>query len=199
MIKRLFDIFFSLVGIIVATPIILVLAVLIKATSEGPIIYKAPRAGRGNKVFYMYKFRTMVKNADRIGGPSTSANDPRLTAVGGFIRKYKLDELPQFVNILKGEMSFVGPRPEVVSEIDLYDSAIRQSILSVKPGLTDLASIAGLHEEEILRGADDPHRVYREKIQSQKIKLQLEYIQKRTFWLDMKILVKTFLNVVLHK
>lgn len=199
MIKRLFDITFSLIGLIISSPIILVISLLIKFSSKGPIIYQAIRAGKNGKNFYMYKFRTMVQNADKIGGPSTSADDPRLTSIGKFLRKFKLDELPQFVNILKGDMSFVGPRPEVISEVEQYDNITRESILSVRPGLTDLASIAGLHEEEILRGAKDPHQAYKEKIQPQKIKLQLEYIQKKSFWLDMKILVKTFLNVVLHK
>ena len=199
MIKRLFDITFSLIGLIISLPLILVISILVKQSSRGPIIYQALRAGRNGKNFYIYKFRTMVANADKIGGPSTSADDPRLTPIGNFLRKFKLDELPQFVNILKGDMSFVGPRPEVISEIEQYDKITRETILSVRPGLTDLASIAGLHEEEILRGAKDPHQAYKEKIQPQKLTLQLEYIQRKSFWLDIKILVTTFLNVVLHK
>jgi lipopolysaccharide/colanic/teichoic acid biosynthesis glycosyltransferase len=144
----------------------------------------------------MYKFRTMVQNADKIGGPSTSADDPRLTKIGKFLRKYKLDELPQFINIFKGDMSFVGPRPEVLSEVNLYDQKTKEKILSVKPGLTDLASLADLHEEEILMGSKDPHQTYREKIQPQKIKLQLEYIDKKSFWLDIKIIFQTVLNIL---
>lgn len=199
MIKRLFDIVVSGVALLVLLPVLILIAILICLDSPGPIVYRALRGGRNGRNFYMNKFRTMVVNADKIGGPSTSADDPRLTKVGSVLRKYKLDELPQLWNICVGEMSFVGPRPEVVSELELYDPATCQTILSVRPGYTDLASIAGLHEEEILRGAADPHQAYREKIQPQKIKLQLEYVQKKSFWLDMKILVKTFLHVILNK
>src|SRR3989338_9592316 len=199
MIKRLFDITFSLIGLIISLPLILVISILVKQSSRGPIIYQALRAGRNGKNFYIYKFRTMVLNADKIGGPSPSADDPRLTNIGKFLRKYKLDELPQFVNILKGDMSFVGPRPEVPFEVLQYENDTKNAILSVRPGLTDLASIADLHEEEVLRGSKDPHQTYKEKIQPQKIALQLEYIQKKSFWLDIQILIKTFLNVVLHK
>jgi lipopolysaccharide/colanic/teichoic acid biosynthesis glycosyltransferase len=199
MIKRLFDILFSIIGLVIFSPVLLAAPFFIKLDSRGPIFYRAKRAGRNGKNFVMYKFRTMVYNADKIGGPSTSADDPRTTKVGNFLRKYKLDEAPQFINILKGDMSFVGPRPEVPSEVDTYDPEIKKTILSVKPGLTDLASIAGLHEEEILKGALDPHQAYREKIQPQKIKLQLEYIKNNSFWLDIKILAKTFLNVFTNK
>src|SRR3989344_650779 len=188
MIKRLFDILFSALGIILALPLYIVISLLIKKDSAGPIIYKSLRGGKHGKHFHIYKFRTMVINADKIGGPSTSGDDPRLTKLGRTLRKYKLDELPQFFNILKGEMSFVGPRPEVVSELELYDKVTRDKILSVTPGLTDLASLANLHEEEVLRGSADPHQTYREKIQPQKIKLQLEYIDKKSFLLDITIL-----------
>jgi len=197
--KRLFDIIVSGVGLLITLPLSLLIALLIYLDSGGPVIYKALRAGKSGRNFLMYKFRTMVLNADKIGGPSTSADDPRLTNIGKFLRKYKLDELPQFVNILKGDMSFVGPRPEVPFEVLQYENDTKNAILSVRPGLTDLASIADLHEEEVLRGAKDPHQMYKEKIQPQKIALQLEYIQKKSFWLDIQILIKTFLNVVLHK
>jgi len=196
MIKRLFDIFFSLIGMVVTSPILLVISILVKKDSKGPIFYGAKRAGKGGKNFTMYKFRTMVVDADKIGGPSTAGDDPRLTKIGKFLRKYKLDELPQFINIFKGDMSFVGPRPEVFSEVNLYDQKTREKILSVKPGLTDLASLADLHEEEILMGSKDPHQTYREKIQPQKIKLQLEYIDKKSFWLDIKIIFQTVLNIL---
>lgn len=195
MIKRLFDIFFSIIGLILALPIILIFSALIKIDSRGPVFYAAKRAGKNGKIFLMYKFRSMVTDADKIGGPSTSADDPRLTKIGRIIRKYKIDELPQFLNILKGDMSFVGPRPEVPFEVDTYNQEEKDIILSVKPGLTDLASLADLHEEEVLRGSVNPHQTYREKIQPQKIKLQIEYIKNRSFWLDIKILVKTFINV----
>jgi len=199
MLKRLFDIIFSFIGLVISVPFWIVIVPAIWFSSPGPVVYKAARVGKGGKNFFMYKFRTMVANADKIGGPSTSADDPRLTNVGRLLRKYKLDELPQFVNILKGDMSFVGPRPEVPLEVNQYDASTRNAILSVQPGLTDLASIADLHEEEVLRGAADPHQAYKEKIQPHKIALQLEYVRKKSFWFDIKILVKTFLNVVLHK
>ena len=199
MIKRLFDILVSGAGLLITSPLSLLIAVGIDLDSPGPVMYRSMRGGKNGKHFYMYKFRTMVANADKVGGPSTSGDDPRLTKLGTWLRKYKLDELPQLYNIFIGEMSFVGPRPEVVSELETYDPVTRKTILSVKPGLTDLASIADLHEEEVLRGAKDPHQTYKEKIQPQKIALQLEYIQKKSFWLDVKILVKTFLNVILHR
>ncbi len=125
----------------------------------------------------------MVVGAERLGGPSTSTDDPRLTKFGRFLRKHNLDELPQLLNILKGEMSFVGPRPEVPSEIETYKSEEKEIILSVRPGMTDLATLANLHEEEILKGNADPHQAYREKIQPQKIKLGLEYVKKQSFFL----------------
>lgn len=199
MIKRLFDVTLSVIGLAITSPIFLAVAIAIKNDFAGNVFYKAQRTGKNGKVFTMYKFRTMVQNADKIGGPSTSADDPRLTKIGNFLRKYKLDELPQLINIFKGQMSFVGPRPEVPSEIDTYDPKTKKIILSVKPGLTDLASIADLHEEEVLRGSADPHKTYREKIQPQKIKLQLEYIKNNSFWLDIKILIRTFLNVINHR
>jgi len=196
MFKRLFDIIFSLIGLVITSPIFLAVSYLVRKDSEGPIFYRPKRSGLHGGVFTMYKFRTMVINADKIGGPSTAGDDPRLTKVGKILRRYKLDELPQFINIFKGDMSFVGPRPEIPSEVDLYDPKIKEKVLSVKPGLTDLASLADLHEEEILMGSADPHKTYREKIQPQKIRLQLEYIEKKSFWLDIKILFRTVLNIL---
>jgi len=139
----------------------------------------------------------MVLNADKIGGPSTSADDPRLTKIGKFIRNHNLDEIPQFIDILRGKMSFVGPRPEVPFEVETYPEETKKIILSVKPGLTDLATLEDIHEEEILRGAVDPHQAYRELIKPRKLKLAVEYVQKRSFFLDLKILVKTFLKALL--
>lgn len=144
----------------------------------------------------MFKFRTMVIDAEKIGGPSTSGDDPRLLKIGKVLRRYQLDELPQFINILKGDMSFVGPRPEVPSEVQRYEKEDRDIILSVKPGLTDLATLENVHEEEILKGAKDPHEAYRRLIQPQKIKLAKEYIKKRSFWLDLKIIFKTLKSAI---
>jgi len=152
--------------------------------------------GRGGRVFRVFKFRTMIVDAEKLGGPSTSADDPRLTKFGAFLRKHNLDELPQLINVLKGEMSFVGPRPEVPSEVETYDGETKRIILSVKPGMTDLATLRNLHEEEVLRGALDPHQAYREKIKPQKIKLAKEYVKNQSFWLDIRIIIKTLITAI---
>ena len=196
MIKRLFDIILSFIGLTIVSPFLIFFAVLIKRESPGPAFYRGQRAGKHGKIFRIFKFRSMVLEADKIGGPSTSADDPRLLKVGKFLRKHNLDELPQLINILKGEMSFVGPRPEVPSEVETYDEETKRIILSVKPGLTDLATLENLHEEEILRGAKDPHEAYRELIKPKKIKLAKEYVQKRNFWLDLKILFRTLKSAI---
>jgi len=138
----------------------------------------------------------MVVSAEKLGGPSTAADDPRLTKIGKFLKKYQLDELPQLVNVLRGEMSFVGPRPEVPSEIESLDLEIKKIILSVKPGMTSLATLANPHEGEVLRGSREPHKTYLEKIKPEKIRLNLEYVNKRSFWLDVKIIIKTFFIAV---
>lgn len=196
MIKRLFDIIFSLLGLIVTLPTMLILAFLIKKECPGPAFYRGERVGKSGGIFKIFKFRSMVMNADKIGGPSTSADDPRLLKIGKFMKKYQLDELPQFINILWGDMSFVGPRPEVPSEVATYDEETKKIILSVKPGLTDLATLENVHEGEILRGAADPHEAYRKLIQPQKLKLAKEYVIKRSFWLDMKIIIKTLKSAI---
>lgn len=194
--KRLFDIIFSLFGLLAIWPVLVLLAILVRLESVGPAFYRGQRAGKGGKIFKMFKFRSMVANADKIGGPSTAGDDPRLTKMGKFLRRYKLDELPQLINVLKGEMSFVGPRPEVPSEVETYDPETKNIILSVKPGMTDLATLSDVHEEEILRGAADPHEAYRRLIKPQKLKLAKEYVQKKSFWLDIKIILKTLKTAI---
>jgi lipopolysaccharide/colanic/teichoic acid biosynthesis glycosyltransferase len=194
--KRLFDIFFSAAGLIVVSPLLLVFSILIKRYSPGPVFYLSDRVGKRDKIFKMYKFRSMVINADKIGGPSTSGDDPRLNPIGKWLRKHNLDELPQLINILKGDTSFVGPRPEVPSEVETYGQDDKDIILSVKPGLTDLATLEDIHEEEILKGAADPHGAYRRLIKPQKLRLAKEYVKTRSFWLDFKILIKTFLLAI---
>jgi len=196
MLKRLFDIFFSFWGLIIISPILLLVSILIKKESPGPAFYRGQRVGKGGEVFKIFKFRTMVLNADKIGGPSTSADDPRLLKIGKFLKRYQLDELPQFINILRGEMSFVGPRPEVPQEVATYDEETKKIILSVKPGLTDLATLENVHEGEILRGAKDPHKAYRRLIQPKKLKLAREYVKTRSFWLDIKIILKTIKSAI---
>ena len=191
--KRLFDIIFSLIGLVITFPLWCLIAFLIKLDSPGPIFYKGTRVGKKGKLFKILKFRSMVPDAEKLGGPSTSADDFRLTKIGKLLRKYNLDELPQLINILKGEMSFVGPRPEVPQEVETYSKKVKEIILSVKPGLTDLATLSNIHEEEVLKGSPDPHKTYREKIKPEKIRLSLEYVRRRSFLLDIKILIKTLL------
>jgi lipopolysaccharide/colanic/teichoic acid biosynthesis glycosyltransferase len=180
----------SLFGLIILSPLFLIIAILIKLDSEGPVFYRGERIGKDGKPFRIFKFRTMVKDAEKLGGPSTSVDDPRLTKFGKFLRKYKLDELPQLINVLKGEMSLVGPRPEVPEEVATY-SEKEKEILKVKPGMTDFASLWDFHEEEILKGSKDPHQTYREKIKPMKLKLALEYVEKRSFFTDLKIIFLT--------
>ena len=191
MIKRLFDIIFSFIGLIFFSPFLLIFALKIKFDSKGTIFFRGKRVGKNGKVFRIFKFRTMVENAESLGGPSTAADDSRLTKIGKFLRKHNLDELPQFINVLKGDMSFVGPRPEVPSEVETYNKETRDLILSVKPGITDLATLENIHEEEILKGSKDSHKTYREVIKPKKLKLACKYVKERSFWLDIKIIVKT--------
>ena len=195
MIKRLFDFIFSLSGLVIVSPLIAVIAVVVKVESPGPVLYKGARAGKAGKPFRILKFRTMVVDAEEIGGPSTADDDPRITKVGKFIRKYKLDELPQLINVLKGEMSFVGPRPEVPIEVETYNDEERR-ILNVKPGITDYASMTFHNEGEILKGSSDPHQAYREKIRPGKIRLALKYVDEQSFWVDLKIIIQTIIALV---
>jgi lipopolysaccharide/colanic/teichoic acid biosynthesis glycosyltransferase len=195
MIKRIFDFLVSLFGLIILSPLFLICVLLIKLDSPGPIFYRGIRVGKDGKEFKIFKFRTMIKGAEELGGPSTAADDPRLTRIGKILRKYKIDELPQLINVLKGEMSLVGPRPEVKIYVDMMSEKEREIILSVKPGMTDLASLWDFHEEEILKGAKDPEKVYMEKIRPRKIQLQIEYVQKKSFLLDLKIILKTILKL----
>ena len=188
--KRSFDLILSLLGLIVLAPVFAAVAVAIKVESAGPMFYRGLRAGRYGKAFRIFKFRTMVEDADKIGGPSSSADDPRITRVGDLLRRYKLDELPQLLNVLKGEMSLVGPRPEVLQEVLLYTEEEKR-LLEVRPGITDWASIRFRNEGEILRGSADPHAAYREKIRPEKIRLGLEYVERRSFLTDCKIIVRT--------
>ena len=155
------------------------------------VFYKQLRIGKNGKLFYLYKFRTMIENADKIGGLSTSGDDPRLTRIGKFLRKYKLDELPQLWNVLRGDMSFVGPRPEVPEVVDLMTEEEKRIILSVRPGMTDLASIWDINEEDVLRGEKNPHEAYLKKIWPHKKELQIFYIQNQNLWGDLKIIFFT--------
>jgi lipopolysaccharide/colanic/teichoic acid biosynthesis glycosyltransferase len=172
------------------SPVILAIAVLVKREDGGPAFYPARRTGKDGKPFRMYKFRTMVVNADRIGGPSTAGDDPRITRIGHRIRRYKLDEIVQLVNVVKGDMSLVGPRPEVPHYTDMFTPRER-AILSVRPGITDWASIKYRNEAEILSGAADPEQAYMERIRPGKLQLQLDYVHRQSFLVDLQILART--------
>jgi lipopolysaccharide/colanic/teichoic acid biosynthesis glycosyltransferase len=195
MIKRLFDIICSFLGLVVLSPVILVLAIIIKVSAPGPVFYIASRIGRKGKPFRMFKFRTMVVNADQIGGPSTASDDPRLTSIGLFLKKFQLDEVPQLFNVLMGDMSLVGPRPEVKMYVDIMTDEEKSVILSVRPGLTDFASLWNFHEGEILKGSDDPEKAYMEKIRPEKIRLQIKYVKEKSLLTDIKIIFQTIVKI----
>ena len=188
--KRLFDIAFSLLGLTALSPFLFTLAILIKREDSGSVFYRGVRVGRHGKPFRIFKFRTMVVDAERLGASSTSDDDPRITRIGKFLRKYKLDELPQLINVLKGDMSIVGPRPEVKKFTDMYMDE-EKTILRIRPGITDWASIWNSDEGVLLEGSVDPDRDYLEKIRPEKIRLQLEYVKRRSLWVDLKIIVQT--------
>ncbi|HET6844109.1 MAG TPA: sugar transferase [Candidatus Angelobacter sp.] len=193
--KRLFDIVVSFCGLLLISPLLAACAIWIIFDSAGPVFYRGVRAGRLGRPFRIWKLRTMVVDAEQIGGAETPANDPRITRAGHFLRKYKLDELPQLLNVLKGEMGIVGPRPEVMDEVICYTTE-EKNLLLVRPGITDWASIRFRDEDEILRGSTDPHRAYHELIRPEKVRLGLHYVQHRSFAMDLHILWLTLLAVL---
>ena len=193
--KRLFDIICSSLGVILLSPVIIVIAAIILIEDRFPVFYRGVRVGRCGKLFRIYKYRSMVRNAESVGGDSTADDDPRITRIGKFLRKYKLDELPQLINVLKGDMSIVGPRPEIRKYVDQYNEEEKQ-ILTVRPGITDWASIWNADEGALLAGAKDPDRAYEELIRPTKLKLQLKYVRERSFFTDMKIIFLTMLAVI---
>ncbi|PJC37330.1 hypothetical protein CO046_01065 [Candidatus Peregrinibacteria bacterium CG_4_9_14_0_2_um_filter_53_11] len=193
MLKRLFDIVVSLLLLLVLSPVLLVVALIIKLGSPGPLFYKANRAGRYKKPFKMFKFRSMVVNADKMGGPSTRKGDPRLTGIGAWLRRYKLDELPQLLNVVRGQMSLVGPRPEVPEYAELYKGP-EEAIYKLRPGMTDFASLWDFHEEDVLAKAtstEEAERLYLEEVRPHKVELQMKYLRERSLWTDLKILAET--------
>jgi len=195
--KRLFDVVFSLLGLIAASPVLAYVAVRIKREDGGPVFYRGARVGREGVMFKMFKFRTMVVNADKIGGPSTADDDPRLTRTGKLVRRAKLDELPQLFNVLRGEMSFVGPRPEVKQYVDLFTEEER-AILTVRPGITDWASLWNSDEGAVLAGSPDPEKTYLEKIRPEKVRLQLKYVREHAFLSDLRIIALTLMTIFLR-
>jgi lipopolysaccharide/colanic/teichoic acid biosynthesis glycosyltransferase len=195
MLKRLFDIVMSAFGLLLFSPLLLLIALWVKLDSPGPVFYRGRRAGRNGVPFYIFKFRSMVVNADKIGGPSTSGDDPRVTRSGRFVRKCKLDEVSQLINVFFGDMSLVGPRPEVVDKAENFDAEARKT-LAVRPGITDWASIWNSDEGGVLAGAPDPDAAYEKVIFPTKLKLQLYYLQSRSFLGDIKIILYTILRIL---
>jgi lipopolysaccharide/colanic/teichoic acid biosynthesis glycosyltransferase len=193
--KRIFDIVVSLIILILFFPIGIIISLWILLESKGGVFYKQERIGKDGVPFKMFKFRSMRKDADKAGNLTVGMRDPRITRSGYFIRKYKLDEFPQFINVLKGDMSIVGPRPEVREYTDLYTDEQRK-ILSVKPGITDYASLEYFKENELLGQSADPHRTYIEEIMPAKIELNMKYIKDPGIVQDMKIMWKTFLKII---
>ena len=190
MIKRAFDFLLALLGLVLLSPVIFVIAFLIKLHDRGPVFYRGERVGRGGTIFRIYKFRSMVVNAEKTGVSSTTKEDPRVTPIGRFLRKTKLDELPQLLNVFSGQMSIVGPRPEVKKFTDLYDDK-EKVLLELQPGITDYASLWDINEAEVLAGSSDPDKDYMEKIRPEKIRLQLKYWRERSLWTDIKIVLLT--------
>lgn len=192
--KRVIDIFASAFMLILLFPLGLVIALLIACDSRGGVFYRQSRVGRYNRDFTLYKFRTMRTDADRLGLLTVGARDSRITRVGYYLRKYKIDELPQLLNILVGDMSFVGPRPEVRKYVDLYNDE-QKKVLSVRPGLTDYASIAYINENEILEKADDKEQTYINEIMPEKIKLNMKFIQNPSLYQYFKIIFLTIKSI----
>src|SRR6266550_3445597 len=177
--KRALDFVISMFGLVVLAPVLVAVAVAIKLDSRGPLFYRGVRIGRHGNPFRIFKFRTMVEDAEKLGGASTPEDDPRVTRVGRFLRKYKLDELPQILNVITGEMSLVGPRPQVPWAVEMYTQEER-TVLNARPGITDYASVRFLDEGEILRGSANPDKDYFEKIHPEKMRLSLEYVRKQS-------------------
>lgn len=193
--KRLFDIIASGLGLIVMSPLFVILAIWIKTDSKGPVFYRQTRVGRGNKDFRLYKFRSMRPDSDKLGLITVGGRDPRVTRSGYYIRKYKLDEFPQLINVFIGDMSLVGPRPEVRKYVDMYTTE-QMRVLSVRPGITSLASIRYRNENDILAATDDPDRCYIEKVMPDKLAIDLEYVDRATLWNDIKLIFSTFREII---
>jgi lipopolysaccharide/colanic/teichoic acid biosynthesis glycosyltransferase len=194
LLKRAFDFVLATVLLVLISPLLFVVALWIKLSSPGPVFYRGLRAGLHGEPFRIFKFRTMVPDAERLGGAETADDDPRITAIGHFLRRFKLDELPQLLNVIKGEMSFVGPRPEVLDEVARYTPEEKQLLL-VRPGITDWASIKFHHEGRILKGNGDPHETYHRVIRPEKVRLGLEYVHRNSMMVDLQIVARTIVAI----
>lgn len=193
--KRIFDVVASGLGLLALSSLFLILAVWIKCDSAGPVFYRQVRVGRNNKDFKLFKFRSMRVGSDKKGLITVGGHDPRITRSGYFIRKYKLDELPQLINVFIGDMSLVGPRPEVRKYVDMY-TAEQMHVLDVRPGITDMASIRYRNENELLEQADDPDKYYVEVVMQDKLRLNLEYVERHSFSFDIRLIFQTFWTIV---
>ena len=193
--KRLFDIVASGLGLLVLSPILIIVAIWIKLDSEGPVFYRQVRVGRYNKDFRIFKFRSMRIGSDKGSLVTIGGRDPRVTRSGYFIRKFKIDELPQLINVFIGDMSLVGPRPEVRHYVN-YWTPEQMRALDVRPGITDPASIRFRNENELLEKAEDPEKYYIEVIMQEKLKLYLEYVDNASFWYDIKLIFRTFWVII---
>jgi len=194
--KRLFDLVFVIPGLIILSPVFLVVGFLIKSKDGGSIFFKQTRVGKEGKHFKVLKFRTMVVDAEKLGAKVTTGNDPRITPVGAFLRKYKLDELPQLLNVLIGNMSLVGPRPEVPEYVEFYPQETKDIIFSVHPGITDTASIEFVNENELLTDSKDPIEDYKNKVLPIKLGYSMDYVKTRSLWVDFKLILKTVSAIV---
>lgn len=190
--KRLFDLFFTIPGLIILSPLFAAIAVWIKVDSSGTVFFRQERVGIYGKLFRIFKFRTMCLDAEAKGRQITVGADPRITKSGAFLRKYKLDELPQLINVVLGEMSLVGPRPEVPRYVAMYPEKVREHVLSVPPGITDYASIEYKDENTILGNAGDPDKAYIEEVMPVKLAYYQRYVSERSLWGDFLLIVKTF-------
>lgn len=193
--KRIFDLLVSVIMSVILLPLLMVLALGVKFSSKGPVFYMQERIGKNLQPFRIFKFRTMFVDADKKGLLTVGGRDPRVTSFGYFLRKYKLDELPQLFNVVFGEMSLVGPRPEVKRYVDMY-SKEQLKVLEVKPGITDYASIEYSNENEILGKAADPEKMYIDEIMPAKLKLNLKYVKEQSFLVDLKIIFSTIKKIV---
>lgn len=194
--KRIFDWFASTCGLLVLSPVLLALALWIKLDSPGPVFFRQERVGKGGRLFRIHKFRTMVMDAERIGLQITVGADARVTCVGQWLRKYKLDELPQLLDVWLGHMSLVGPRPEVPRYVACYPVDVRDAVLSVRPGITDRASIEYKDENEVLGRAADPHHAYVNEVLPIKLAYYQDYVRNRSFWGDVAIIFATIRALV---
>lgn len=194
--KRLFDFTAAATGLLLLAPLLLSIAVLIRLESRGPALFLQERVGRGGRPFRIHKFRTMVADAPRLGASITVGRDPRITRVGSWLRRYKLDELPQLIDVLIGNMSLVGPRPEVPQFVAAYPPEVRNKVLSVRPGLTDNASLEFIDESSLLAEAADPEREYLERILPKKLRHYIEYVDGRSMTGDLWILFRTLARIL---